>query len=495
MEINIKILAFDLGGSSGKIYIATYSGNNMQLEEIHRFTNHGIALGSSIYWDFLYIYTNLVIGIKKANMLYPGEIKSIGIDSFCNDFGLINRAGDLLMPIHCYRDERTLRYKDILDHIMPPRMRHQYSGNQNSPSTTLMHLASMREAGQEKILSSAYKLLHIPDLLIYYLTGNIASEYTIASVSQMYDYYTQTWSEEILKAYKIPKSLLPNIIKPGTHVGTLRKELRDEWNLPPIEVIAVCEHDTASAYLAAPCKDNSAIISSGTWCLTGIESNHPIINKETFMFNIANEGGYPGPHHRILKCNMGLWLIQEVRAYYASVGQEYTYLELDILAAQASPFTYLINPDDEVFFSQGNMPLRIQEKCMEVYGSCPQSVGEIVRCILESLALKFCWTIDKLEHISTKPIVHIQITGGGCQDKLLGQYTANACNRFVHCGPVDAAALGNATVQFLSHKAMNSVKQARSIIAKSYEITTYYPTDTSLWEQQYQHFLKLYHLE
>jgi len=492
----MKTISFDLGGSGGKLYLAEYTRGMLALQEVHRFKNRGIPMGGGLYWDILSIYGNLLAGIGKAvSLAGRGNIASIGLDGFCNDFGLIDARGDLLNQVHCYRDGRTARYRAAIDAVMSSRQRHRLTGTQVALSNTLMHLAAMRQAGQDALLQCADKMLLIPDLLAYYLTGRAVSEYTISSVTEMYDFRKDDWNGEILEAYGIPRALLGEIIRPGTEVGPLTHAMQAELGSGPLKVIAVCEHDTASAFLSAPCRGRAAIISSGTWSLVGTETDGPIINDITYRCNIANEGGFPGPHHRLVKCSMGLWLMQEVQAYYASKGEEYSFADLGALSETAKPFAYLIDPDDTLFFGQGDMPSRIRRRCTEVFGSAPETVGEIVRCIKESLALKYRWAVERLEEITGAALPVVHIVGGGCKDEVLCQYAANACGRPVAGGPADATALGNVMAQLISQGELSGVEEGRQVVQKSYPIKIYEPRDRALWDERYHFFINTFRLE
>jgi rhamnulokinase len=490
-----NIVAFDLGASSGKVFLGNYQDGRIRMQEAYSFPNHSVSINDSLYWDMIFIYSSLKTGIKKAFDLAQGKVESIGIDSFCNDFGLVDYSGDLLTPVRCYRDKRTTRYKLLLDEIMEPKCRHMLSGNQIAPSNTLMHLASMIQAGQGCLLEKAEHLLFVPDLLAYFLTGKAVSEYTVSSVSEMFDFEKHGWNTRIVDAYQIPKYILGDIVNPGTSIGGLKPEVCKELCINTAKVIAVCGHDTASAFLAAPCEDgNCAIISSGTWSLVGTEIESPIINDATFRYNIANEGGYTGKH-RLMNNVMGLWILQELRADFETAGEKYSFDELEELSLQAKPFTWLIDPDDLLFFYPGDMPGRIRTKCMELYGNTPDTLGELARCALESLALKYRWSIEKLESVTGKPMRSIHIIGGGAKDKVLSQFTANSCNKKVLAGPDNATALGNMMVQLIACGEICSIEQGRRAIRNSYEIKEYLPENHQEWNLQYRRFCNIFHLD
>ena len=492
--MSMNTIAFDLGGSSGKVFLGSYSGSRLSVQKVHSFKNSSTAINDSLFWNIISIYSNLLEGIQKASAQSCGRISSAGLDSFSNDFGLIDPCGDLLSPVHCYRDGRTTRYRQQIDRVMPPQQRHRLSGNQVAPSNTLMHLASMVQAGQTFMLQNAYKILLVPDLLIQFLTGQAVSEYTISSVSEMYDFEKKSWNRKILSAYQIPESLMAPIVFPGTFVGGVKKQLCDSLHISSFPVVSVCEHDTASAYLSAPCAGDCAIISSGTWSLVGTEVSAPIISEYTYRYNIANEGGYQGSHHRMVKSIMGLWILQEVQSCLASQNHNLTFDELGELARGAKPFVFLIDPDDIAFFRPGNMPQKIQEKCREKYGAMPESIGEIVRCVLESLALKYRWAIECLERVTDKQLPVIHIVGGGSQDAFLCQLAADASNKPVIAGPADATAFGNLMVQLIAHGELSGIEEGRKLICLSSDIRQYTPRQPEIWDEVYEDFKTRYQL-
>ncbi|MBW7959551.1 MAG: rhamnulokinase [Candidatus Promineofilum sp.] len=483
----MKMLAFDLGASSGKIFQGNYDGRALALKQISRFKNQSIAIRDELFWNILEIYRNLEEGISKA--LQGGEvISSIGLDSYSNDFGLLDRDGRLVTQVHCYRDSRTLRNEERIYSLISREKLHRLSGNQNALFGTLMQLASMSLENQGYLLEGAGTLLFTPDLLSYFLTGEIHSEYTISSVSQMLDFATGTWSSEILNVFSIPARIFPEVIQPGTRVGILRGVRNDLPKLRSPEVVAVCEHDTASAFLAAPFGDSSIIVSSGTWSLVGVETPIPIINGYTYEHNIANEGSLPG-HHRLLKNVMGQWIVQECQRVYAERGVSYSIVQLIELATKEPPFQFMINPNDERFFSPGNMPEKVMDYCNEYSSICPESPGQIIRCVMESLALHYRLVIGELEEATGRKFRAINIIGGGSNNHFLNQCVANATGRQVFAGPEEASSLGNILVQLLSAKEIDSIDQGRELIRRSYSICTYEPEDVTEWDARYEQYL------
>ncbi|MDR1318929.1 MAG: hypothetical protein LBJ90_04825, partial [Treponema sp.] len=339
----VNLLAFDLGGSGGKLLKGRFDGERINLSEIVKFENRPVQIDGGLYWDMIGIYRSLLEGLQKACAL--SEIYSLGIDSFSNDFGFIDRAGELLSPVRCYRDDRTVRYADYVYGRITPRRLYEITGNQNARFNTLMQMGAIRGAGQGWLLDHADKCLFVPDLLACFLTGERTAEYTIASVSQLFSFDRQDFSEELLELLHLRRDLFGSVSMPGTGVGTITEKLAREQDLSHFQVVSICEHDTASAYIASPLdRRDRIIISSGTWALMGCELDAPLICEEGFHHNLANEGGYPG-YHRFLRNVMGSWIIQEIRADYRAEGRNYSYADLEQAAEQAAPFAFFIDVD------------------------------------------------------------------------------------------------------------------------------------------------------
>lgn len=485
--MSMNYLAFDLGGSGGKLLLGRFDGNRLRLENVHRFDNEPVAANDCLYWDLLNIYRQMNLGIRKAAGLAEGPIRSIGLDSFSNDHAFIDRRGELLTPLRCYRDKRTERYRKAIYAKMPPERLYVITGNQVAPFNTLMQLAAMREAGQGHVLDNAHKLLFTPDLLIHFMTGEAVAEYTIASVSQMFDFGKDDWSDEILEAFDIPRELLCGIVKPGTLVGRTKDTYNRELGIAGFNVVSACEHDTASAFLAATSEGDRGIISSGTWSLVGTEVPAPIIETLGYGYNIANEGGLGG-RHRLVRNVMGLWIVQELKRQYEARGESCGFAEMEAAAARAEPFARRIDPDDPIFFSPRNMEAAIADRCREAGDTAPQTMGETIRCVLESLAFKYRWAIERIEELSGRPLHLIDIVGGGSRNVLLCQFTANACGRRVRAGLPDATALGNVLVQLMADGQIASIEEGKELIKRSFPIEEYLPQDADTWEEKYVEF-------
>lgn len=484
-------LAFDLGAGSGKLFRGHFDGEQLALETLHRFDNAAIPLGDGLYWDFTGIWNNLCKGLQIAGQ--AGEPASLGIDAFCNDFGLIDAAGRLMSPVRCYRDPRTLRCEDAIYRIVPKRELYEETGNQLAPFNTLMQLAAMRLEGDTLALDNAKALLFLPDLMAYFITGERMSEETLCSVSQMYRFDTGTWSGKLLRAYDVPSKLLMPIVKPGTVSGRATRQFCESWGIGGFSFVSVCEHDTASAFLALPGNSDRAIISSGTWALVGCESIAPVINDTGFTCNIANEGSLAG-HHRLIRNVMGSWILQQLRAEYASVGEEYSFAQLENMATESEPFQFLIDVDDPAFYSPGGMREKICRSCYAQSGGVPQSPGEYARCISESLALKYRYAVEKLEALTGRCFSVISMLGGGSKDALTCRMTANACGRMLLAGPTDASAIGNILVQLLARGEINSINEGRELVMRSFPPVEYQPEQIAEWNDVYLRYVKHFDL-
>lgn len=483
----MNIIAFDLGGSGGKLFLGKYSGNKLHIQTLHRFEHAALPINDNLYWDLPMIYQELLKGLSAAVEITNDTIDSLGIDSFCNDFALVSPGGELLTQMHSYRDPRTMRLSSEIYKIVPPEELYQINGNQIAPFNTLLQLGAMILQGQQYLLEKN-TLLFLPDLLIYFLSGRKFTEYTLASVSQLYHYHKNDWSGYILKEYGISKSLFAKIVNPGTINCRTNEQINNTLHTKGFSITHVCEHDTASAFLASVCNGDYAIISCGTWALIGTETPGPIINKYGYKYNIANEGGYPG-HHRILKNVMGTWIIQEVRADFKTHGIDYSFSEMENAAKEAKPFQFIIDVDSEIFYSPGHMIQKIQDYCKHYYNSIPSTLGEIIRCIYESLALKYRWNLECLQSLTGKSFETINIIGGGSQSELMCQFTANAVGKTVVAGPVEATALGNMIVQLAALKQISGIEEGRNIIRKSFPTFGYKAAERQLWNKQYEKFL------
>ncbi len=483
-----KVLAFDFGASSGRAILGTFDGEKITLEEIHRFSNDPVKVGHTFYWDVLRLFHEIKQGILKAKQY--GEIDSIGIDTWGVDFGLIDEKGYLLEnPVH-YRDERNAGMIDEARKYMSRTEMYDRTGIQFMEFNTLFQLLSLR-LNRPELLERADKLLFMPDLFAYMLTDKKVSEYSIATTSQMVNIDTQDWDYELLKTMKIPSRILCDIVPSGTKMGYLRRSLRAELGLERIPVISVCGHDTQSAITAIPSESKDfAFISSGTWSLFGTELDEPVVNEKARKLNVTNEGGY-NYTTAFLKNICGLWLIQESRRQWIREGKEYSYAELEQEALKAEPFKCFIDPDAPDFVAMGDMPSRVREFCRKTGQYVPETVGEVMRCIYESLAMKYKYVLAGIEDCVGKNYDRIHVMGGGTKDTFLCALTASSCNRTVYAGPIEATVLGNVAVQLMASGDIKDIAEARKIIAKGENLKTYEPVDADKWEEAYNEFVKI----
>ena len=483
-----KVLAFDFGASSGRAIIGSFDNGKISLQEVHRFSNDPVKVNGTLYWDVLRLLHEIKQGIVKAKM--AGGFDSIGIDTWGVDFGLIDKDGRLLEnPVH-YRDPRTAGLVEEAFKTIPKEKLYKITGIQFMELNTLFQLISLRRQRPE-LLERADKMLFMPDLLAYFLTGKMCAEYSIASTSQLIDIENRTWSKELLEAFDIPESLFAPLVQPGTVLGELTDEICEELGVDKVPVISVCGHDTQSAITAVPCPEGDfAFLSSGTWSLFGTELKTPIVDETSLKINITNEGGIDGTIG-LLKNIIGLWLIQESRRQWQREGQDYSYAELEKLALKEEPFKCFIDPDAPEFTPLGNIPRRVQEFCKKTGQYVPQSVGEIMRCIYESLAMKYRLTFEKLCDCTNKDYPVIHVIGGGTKDGLLCQMTANSCDRTVKAGPIEATVMGNVAVQFMSDGTIKDVAHARQAVADSETLKVYNPENADEWKQAYPRFVEI----
>lgn len=487
--MNKRVLAIDFGASSGRAILGCFDGKKITLKEVHRFSNDPVTVGDTVYWDVLRLFHEIKQGIIKANA--EGGFDSIGIDTWGVDFGLIDAEGRLMEnPVH-YRDLRTKGLVDDSFNLLPKEKFYSLTGIQFMELNTVFQLYSLKKY-RPHMLERAESILFMPDLFAYMLTGEKATEYSIATTSQLVDINTHDWCGEVFDKLGIPKRLMGRISLPGTVVRSLTPAITAECGLDePKKVISVCGHDTQSAITAVPAEDENFIfLSSGTWSLFGTELDTPIVNEKSLEMNITNEGGCEGKTG-FLKNIIGLWLIQESRRQWARQGEQYSYADLEKLALQAEPFRCFIDPDSPEFTPMGDIPGRVKEYCRRTGQYVPETVGEIMRCIYESLAMKYRMTFDKIKECTGRDYPCIHVIGGGVKDGLLCRMTASSCAVPVKAGPIEATVLGNIAVQLLAQDCVKSVAEARKIIAESEEVRLYTPENADKWAEAYERFLRI----
>lgn len=480
-----KYIAVDLGAESGRVMLGTVSVNQVVLEEIHRFDNGPIEEDGSLRWDFHRLLTEIKAGIGKAAKAAGTDVSGIGIDSWGVDFGLLGADGKLIENPYHYRDSRTNGITDKAFELMSKRDIYENTGLQFLPFNSVYQLLAMR-LSHSAALAKAKHLVFIADLFSYFLCGKVFAEYSLASTSQFMDMRTGQWSKAILDKLSLPMNIMPEVVESGTVVGPLTDEVADEIGCGPIPVIAVGSHDTASAVAAVPAAGDAdwAYLSSGTWSLMGIEVPQAIINDKTFTYEFTNEGGVENTI-RLLKNIMGLWPIQECRRQWQREGADLSYAELTAMAEKAEPFTHHIDVDYTGFLAPGEMPQRINDYLTETGQKPIDDKGQMIRAVLESLALKYRSIMGAVEDIAGKKMEILHIVGGGIQNGLLCQFTANALGKKVITGPVEATASGNILMQARATGQIKTLAEAREILRNSFELKEYEPRQTSLWAERY----------
>ena len=488
MPASKKLLGFDLGAESGRGVLGIFDGQRLQLEVVHRFPNGPVRTLDSIHWDVLRLYSEMLGGLSRCAQDHGG-IDSVGVDTWGVDFALIGRGGTLLGNPRHYRDPHTETIMDAAFERVSRQEIFRQTGLQFMRFNTLFQLLALQR-DRSPLLDVAEHLLMMPDLFHFLFTGVKANEFTNASTTQMYDPTEKRWAYSLLESFGLPAKILGSVVGPGTVLGPIRRAIAAETGISPVPVIAPASHDTGSAVAAVPAKSASwAYISSGTWSLMGVETDAPLINEKTRRFNFTNEGGI-GETIRLLKNIMGLWLVQECRRAWERSGKTFTYEELARLAEASPAFVSLVDPDDTSFLLPTNMPAAIGEFCRRTGQPVPAEPGAIVRCALESLALRYRWVLDRLEELLGRKVEVIHIVGGGSQNKLLCQFTADACHRPVLAGPVEATAIGNVLLQAKGLGLISSPDEAREVVRRSFELQTYDPKNPEAWHEPYQRFLQ-----
>ena len=481
-----NLLAFDLGASNGRAILGQFDGKRLTMRELHRFENNYIEMNGVFYWDLPYLYNQLKLGLLAFKQADVGELDCFGIDTWGVDYGLLDKNGHLLSNPRAYRYAVDADMEHVWQTMDFPAL-FARTGIATMNFNTVYQLARRRREG-DAALENAETLLLMPDLLGYFLTGAIGSEYTNVTTSMLYNPTTKDWDWEIIRALGLPEKIFTKIDRAGTVRGTLRPELAAELGINPARFAAVGTHDTASAVAAIPGTGSFAFCSSGTWSLFGVETDEPILSDAVRDANFSNEGTIQGGF-RPLKNIMGLWLIQECRRDWQKAGQSLSWNDIVEEAKKAEPFRSVIDPDYGEFFAGGRMVEKIQDFCRRTNQPVPESVGQIARCIYESLALKYRWALERLEEIKGRRIDQLNIVGGGCQNKLLNQFAADSIDRPVVTGPVEGAAIGNLLAQAMALGDIGTMDELREVVRRSEAVETYTPDHTAEWEQAYQRML------
>lgn len=484
------LLAFDFGASSGRAIRGTFDGARLECATLHQFPNDPVEFHGHLHWDFLRFLIEIEEGIRRAIRSSGRPVASIGIDTWGVDFGLLDRQGDLLGNPYHYRDRRTDGMFEAACARMPKEEIFRTTGIAFQPFNTLFQLLAMKLQKPE-VLDRAATMLMMPDLLAYALTGERGTEYTDASTSQLLDASARTWSETILTAMGFPREIFTPVTPPGSVRGSLCGAIAADSGAGPVPVIAVAGHDTASAVVAVPLSGpRSAYLSSGTWSLLGLETAAPYVDAASMKANLTNEGGFGG-QIRLLRNVMGLWMVQECKREWEAAGDTVSYDELVRKAEQSAPHVSFVDPDDHGFYAPGPMVQRIREFCRSTGQPVPDGQGAVVRCIYESLALKYRWAVEQLEAVTATRVDELVIVGGGARNGLLNQLTANALKRPVVAGPSEATAIGNLLVQLHALGEARGSSEMREIVRASFPVTRCDPQDAPAWDDAYGRFLRL----
>lgn len=475
--------AVDLGATSGRTILGTFTPTGLEMEEVNRFPNRLIQTGGHFYWDIYELYRNIVEGLKLAAAREDTEITSIGIDTWGVDFVCVGSDGAFLRQPYAYRDPHTEGAPEAYFARVPREKVYELTGIQVMNFNSLFQLDTLRRH-KDSALAAAEKLLFIPDALSYMLTGEMVTEYTIATTAQLVNAATRKLEPQLLKSLGLSEKHFGRFVYPGEQVGVLTAEVQQMTGLGAVPVIAVAGHDTASAVAAVPAQNrNFAYLSSGTWSLMGVETDAPVINAETEALNFTNEGGVEGTI-RLLKNICGMWLLERCRIHWPEV----PYPQLIEEASASEAFRSLINPDDACFANPADMEQAIVSYCQEHNQPAPETRGQLVRCIFESLALRYRQVLDNLRSLSPRPIDTLHVIGGGSRNEMLNQWTANAVGIPVVAGPSEATGIGNIMIQALAAGAAKDITSMRQLISRSIPLKSYQPEGAEEWDAAYLHF-------
>jgi rhamnulokinase/L-fuculokinase len=488
-----RVIAFDLGASGGRAMLASFDGSRIAMREIHRFKNEPVYVNGTMYWDILFLFRQIKEGVAAA--VSEGAVDSLAIDTWGVDFGLIGRDGRLLSNVVHYRDDRTDDYELIYD-ILSREELYRRTGIQEMKINSLHQLYYLKREHPE-LLEQTDKLLFTPDLLNYFLTGHRQSEYTIASTSELLNVGERDWDEAIIGAAGLRRDMFCDLVQPGVSCGGMDRRIREETGGGDIEVLSVASHDTASVVLAVPTQEKDFIfLSCGTWSLLGTELDAPCVCEEALSGKFTNEGGADGKI-LFMKNIMGSWLLQESKRQWKSEGRDFSYGELDALAegvaeaagaagdAGRGPF---IDVDAPEFMNPGDAPGAIRRYCEKLGQPAPSSEGEIVRCIYESLALKYRRTIEELEVCVGRAYGKVYMVGGGTQSGLLCRLTADVTGRTIVVGSPEATAQGNIALQLIASGEIGDVRQARQVVADTEPVKVYEPVGGAEWGEAYARY-------
>ena len=488
-------LAVDLGAESGRVIAGKLHAGRVSLEEIHRFQNGPVNMAGTRRWDVLRLWSDIQDGLTLAARKFGDSIVSVGVDTWGVDYVLLSKSGEVLGQPYNYRDPRTTGMLELAASKVSKADIFAQSGVQFMEINTLYQVIAMQLQDPE-LMAHADRFLMMPDFFHWLLCGSRVVEFTNATTTQFFHPTNRDWAYDMLRKFDIPTHIFPEVVPPGTQLGSLRDDVMLRTGLKKIAVVAPPTHDTGAAVAAVPTENtgraNWAYISSGTWSLIGVEVQEAVLGPAALELNVTNEGGVDGTY-RLLKNVMGLWLVQECRRSFERKGRKYEYAELVKLAQAAEPFRSLIDPNDHEFLSPDDMATSIQTWCKKNGEPVPETDGQLVRCCLESLAFKYRQVLQGIESLTGEPIEVIHVVGGGGKNEILNQFTASASGKPVIAGPTEATALGNVLIQARAAGDIGTLAEIRDVVRSSYkdEMKTFPPQDTKAWDAQYPRFLGL----
>ncbi|MFV0446751.1 MAG: rhamnulokinase [Planctomycetaceae bacterium] len=486
-------LAVDLGAESGRVIAGRLDGGRVSLDELHRFPNGPVAVAGTRRWDVLRLWSDIQEGLAVAARKYGKSIVSVGVDTWGVDYVLLSARDEILGQPYNYRDPRTQGVMEQAFTRVPRASIYAQTGLQFMEINTLYQLIAM-QLQDPQLLNQAARFLMMPDFFHWLLCGSRVVEFTNATTTQFYHPRNRDWAAELLRKFEIPTRIFPEVVPPGTKLGRLREDVAMRTGLERIEVVAPATHDTGAAVAAVPTdrtgRANWAYISSGTWSLIGVEVQQAILTDAALALNVTNEGGVDGTY-RLLKNVMGLWLVQQSRVAFERAGRSYDYARLTQIASEAEPFRSLVDPNDDGFLNPPDMAQAIRDFCRRSDQPIPETDGQVIRCALESLALKYRQVLEGIESLTSEAVAVIHVVGGGSKNDLLNQFTANASGRSVIAGPTEATALGNVLLQARAAGDIGTLAEIRAVVNNSSELTKFEPRETEPWQSAYAQFRKL----
>jgi rhamnulokinase len=479
-------LAVDLGASGGRVVSGAFDGRLLELEEIHRFENGPVSLGGELVWDLVRLWQQVVDGLRAAAARHGRSVSSIGVDTWGVDFSFLTADDALLANPVCYRDARTRGMLAAAEAIVPRDAIFAATGLQFMEINSLYQLLALKRR-HPSMLAAADRLLMIPDLCHWLLSGERSNERTNATTTQCFDPRRRDWSFELLDRFGLPRHVFGPLIDPGADLGPLRSDVAAETGLSGVKVIVPGTHDTASAVAAVPAleppsgRPDWCYVSLGTWALVGAETDRPLVTPECLSRNFTNEGGVGGTN-RLLKNVCGLWLVQQCRLHWQRAGQTWNWDQLTALAAESAPLVTIIDPDHPALVAPSDMPEAIRSLARAAGQPVPETTGAVIRAALESVAAAIRRTLEELDGLLGRRVGRVHVVGGGVQNRLLCQMVADATNRPVVAGPVEATAIGNLLVQHVARDGMVDLRTVRSVVRDSFELAHYEPRDAARWD-------------